>query len=392
MTSTKAQSHKEKGNASFKAGKYVDAIGHYTAAIIADGKDHTFPLNRAAAYLKLGKNEDAERDCTTVLKLSALNPKALYRRGQARLAIGKLEDAVDDLTQALKREPTNAAIQEELRKATELLEKKKIKTSRPFSSSVPAPQRRRVPIKIIDSSAAPLSDTAHSAPTTSSSETLRPISTRSLKPETSTTRPKSSSSSSAAPTPPPPAPPRTFKDAKQARESIKPSRVGGGIFRADGESKVFPMRSGGGSPLTSSSATPPVSKPPAPVPIVPLVPENPPKTWFDFTRAWDAEPTTTARWGLILSIPPSSIPAIFKISLEPALLMSILAVFREVVSASKDDGGRVRMYMDAFGEVERFGTVVLFLSRAEKEVARGVWEALGMTKEDVAKAWNPVWK
>jgi RNA polymerase II-associated protein 3 len=31
------------------------AIGHYTAATIADITDATFPLNRAAAYLKLGK-------------------------------------------------------------------------------------------------------------------------------------------------------------------------------------------------------------------------------------------------------------------------------------------------------------------------------------------------
>lgn len=43
------------GNTAFKAQKYPEAIGHYTAAILADGNDPTFPLNRAAAYLKLGK-------------------------------------------------------------------------------------------------------------------------------------------------------------------------------------------------------------------------------------------------------------------------------------------------------------------------------------------------
>jgi Flp pilus assembly protein TadD len=44
-----------KGNAAFKVGDYPGAIGHYTAAILADRSDATFPLNRAAAYLKLGK-------------------------------------------------------------------------------------------------------------------------------------------------------------------------------------------------------------------------------------------------------------------------------------------------------------------------------------------------
>jgi len=46
---------KMQGNAAFKSGDYPAAIGHYTSAILADRNDYTFPLNRAAAYLKLGK-------------------------------------------------------------------------------------------------------------------------------------------------------------------------------------------------------------------------------------------------------------------------------------------------------------------------------------------------
>ena len=38
-----------------KLGDYPTAIGQYTAAIITDITDATFPLNRAAEYLKLGK-------------------------------------------------------------------------------------------------------------------------------------------------------------------------------------------------------------------------------------------------------------------------------------------------------------------------------------------------
>lgn len=51
----KAKTAKENGNNAFKAGDYPAAIGHYTQAILADNKDVTYPLNRAAAYLKLGK-------------------------------------------------------------------------------------------------------------------------------------------------------------------------------------------------------------------------------------------------------------------------------------------------------------------------------------------------
>ncbi|KAG6853017.1 hypothetical protein C0991_007458 [Blastosporella zonata] len=428
MASTKAQADKEKGNAAFKAGDYPNAIGHYSAAILADGKDFTFPLNRAAAYLRLGKNEDAERDCTTVLRLNALNAKALFRRGQARLAMGKLEEASTDLTQALKREPANTAIKEELKKATELLEKQKAQVFRPTNAlppSMPAPKRRRVPIKIVDTTqAGPAVVSAPEPPKTTSSikkaqvkslppesiptashtngiDTLKPVSSRSLKLEDSAPTPPKPSSPAPAPAPAPaatphlqpasePETPRTFKDAKQARENVKTSHVGGGIFRASGESTLFPTRSYTTSPAEDKSQSTPA---PAPIsaPVTLIIPEKPPKTLFDFTRAWDTEATTAARWGLVLSIPPSSLPALFKISLEPAQLISVLSVFQEVLNGPGSDRQTVRGYMDAFGEVERFGTVVLFLNRAEKKVARGVWETLGVAKGDVARVWNPVW-
>ncbi|KAI9064668.1 TPR-like protein [Trametes sanguinea] len=81
------------GNEAFKAGDFPKAIGHYTAAYIADPSNPTYPLNRAAAYLKLGKNEDAERDCDAVLRLDSRNVKGLFRRGQARVAMQRLHEA-----------------------------------------------------------------------------------------------------------------------------------------------------------------------------------------------------------------------------------------------------------------------------------------------------------
>lgn len=103
------------------------------------------------------RNEDAERDCTTVLALSALNAKALFRRGQARLGMGNLDEALlgtyheldvqgkdrsyntfllVDLTQASKREPANESIKEELKKVEDLIAKRKskFKVSSPKSS------------------------------------------------------------------------------------------------------------------------------------------------------------------------------------------------------------------------------------------------------------------
>lgn len=100
------------GNEAFKQGKYADAVGFYSAAVVANREEPTYALNRAAAYLKLGKYvlllkcfalwilinasrrfEDAERDCTTVLTLKPKHPKALFRRGQARVGLEHFLDA-----------------------------------------------------------------------------------------------------------------------------------------------------------------------------------------------------------------------------------------------------------------------------------------------------------
>ena len=43
------------GNSAFKANDFSGAIGHYSAATVADPTNPTYPINRAAAYLKLEK-------------------------------------------------------------------------------------------------------------------------------------------------------------------------------------------------------------------------------------------------------------------------------------------------------------------------------------------------
>ena len=84
----------------------------------------------------------------------------------------------------------------------------------------------------------------------------------------------------------------------------------------------------------------------------------------------------------------------FKTSLEPGLFVSIVAVFEAVLDgAAKDDAGVVvvEAYMQAFGKVDRFSTVVLFLSKEEKARVRRVWEMLGVVPGEGDAAWKPIW-
>ncbi|KAF4571362.1 anaphase promoting complex subunit cdc16 [Pleurotus pulmonarius] len=312
----KALQAKEKGNEAFKAGDYYAAIGHYTTAILNNRKDATFQLNRAAAYLKLGKNQDAERDCTTVLELSKNNLKALFRRGQARVGLEKYDAAKEDFEAIVKADPGNDAAKLELQKLLEIMEK--LGASRAARAQIltpasgePSTVRRRIPITIVDDT--PVSD-----------DLLKPVSTRPLNPsdpssstpsQSSTTRtaepPRSEAKKSEVATPSlPPPKPASFKEAKQARDSIKPSRMGGGIFRPTGKHTVFTH-------------------------VGPSVDDTPKPTMslFDFARAMHSLSTASDKWKLLLdNIPPSTLPQLFKTSLEPPLLVSVFEMFRRVES------------------------------------------------------------
>lgn len=105
--------------------------------------DPIYPSNRAMAYLKLGKFQDAERDCTTALSLQPTNVKALWRRGIARREIGQVSKAKEDLEIALKVDSNNQSVKEEMDKVNALLKDSKPKTQRagPHAEIIKKPRK-----------------------------------------------------------------------------------------------------------------------------------------------------------------------------------------------------------------------------------------------------------
>lgn len=73
---------------------------------------------------------------------------------------------------------------------------------------------------------------------------------------------------------------------------------------------------------------------------------------------------------IIQTIPSSSIPPLFQVSLEPELLKSILHMFRTVLEHDFAPNTRdtVRDYLLAFTKVQRFGTVMLFMDKQERQL------------------------
>lgn len=80
-----AEARKEDGNATFRAGRYDEAVRHYSAAMQLHPRGAVYRANRAMAYLKLGAYSAAEADCDEALALE-LSAKTLLRRASARLA------------------------------------------------------------------------------------------------------------------------------------------------------------------------------------------------------------------------------------------------------------------------------------------------------------------
>lgn len=61
-----AEAEKEAGNAAFKAGDWAEAVRRYGAALVLQPGLAAARNNRALALLRLGRNAEAEEDCTQV--------------------------------------------------------------------------------------------------------------------------------------------------------------------------------------------------------------------------------------------------------------------------------------------------------------------------------------
>ena len=95
-----AEEYKEDGNAAFKRGKYEEAIELYTLAHKSEPRLPIYLLNRSMAELKLYRWDEAEMDCTAVLRKHRTNAKALWRRAKARRAMAQLTGDVEKLIAA----------------------------------------------------------------------------------------------------------------------------------------------------------------------------------------------------------------------------------------------------------------------------------------------------
>ncbi|CAL8463756.1 g3290 [Coccomyxa elongata] len=132
-----AETIRSKGNEFFKQGKNEEAIRKYNKAMhyldpdtfsgegpSVDAEQVTLLgnafvpclLNRSAAMLKLGRAEEARKDCSRVLERVQRHAKALFRRAQAQLVLKDYDAALDDLALAAEVSPEDKAVRAEIAK------------------------------------------------------------------------------------------------------------------------------------------------------------------------------------------------------------------------------------------------------------------------------------
>lgn len=117
-----AASEKELGNEYFKQKKFKEAIDCYSRSIALSPTAVAY-ANRAMAYLKLKRFQEAEDDCTEALNMDDRYIKAYSRRATARKELGKHKECIDDAEFALRLEPNNQEIKKQYSEAKSLYEK-----------------------------------------------------------------------------------------------------------------------------------------------------------------------------------------------------------------------------------------------------------------------------
>lgn len=92
---------KAAGNEAFQAGKYSEAVEHYTAALLNNTESLHFSAicfgNRAAAYQAMGQILDAIADCSLAIALDTNYSKAISRRASLYELIRDYGQAGNDL-------------------------------------------------------------------------------------------------------------------------------------------------------------------------------------------------------------------------------------------------------------------------------------------------------
>jgi 4-hydroxy-tetrahydrodipicolinate synthase len=109
-----AETEKALGNEAFQAGRFQEAIDHFSLAIKHDPNNHILFSNRSAAYASLQMYDKALEDANKTIQLKPNWIKGYSRKGTALHLLGRLNDAADAYAEGLEHEPENDVLRQSL--------------------------------------------------------------------------------------------------------------------------------------------------------------------------------------------------------------------------------------------------------------------------------------
>jgi len=83
-------------------------------------------------------------------------------------------------------------------------------------------------------------------------------------------------------------------------------------------------------------------------------------------------------------IPPQSLPAFFKTSLDPTFLSTLLSTLLYTLKSKGEDTvtrNLIREYMINLSRVARFSMILLLMSKEERAVVREIWTILAASSD-----------
>jgi len=115
-----AEDLKNKGNSEFKSGDFNAAIQSYTEAIELY-QNAVYYCNRAIAYNKLNKQEEAIADYKKCIEIDPKYVKAYDRLGYTYLNLNNLHEAIEIFQKGLEVDPLNGDLQKHYQQAQQLI-------------------------------------------------------------------------------------------------------------------------------------------------------------------------------------------------------------------------------------------------------------------------------
>ncbi|XP_035817171.1 uncharacterized protein [Zea mays] len=314
-----ATSEKEQGNEYFKQKKFTDAIECYSRSIGLSPTAVTF-ANRAMAYLKLRRFKEAEDDCTEALNLDDRYIKAYSRRITARKELGKLKEAMDDAEFAISLDPNNSELRKQYSEIKALHMEK-------MAKKVPVPAKRAV--SGIDKTA----DVTSHPPTISQKDTIMEVDL-------------------------------PVRDAMKIKESASVKSNGGPGVIINGNNVQLQGRDANQKTGPEVSVQDLAARAASRYMAGTVKSIKTPKTAYDFEVSWRALSDDTAQQiQLLKSIPPASLPEIFKNALSAPFLIDIVKC---AASIFRDAEALAVSILDNLARVPRFDLIIMCLSSMHK--------------------------